>query len=198
MKSLSNKIGKRISEKSEEIVAQEKIKILLAVLLLLSFSSCQKAWYGQDGRPGNAYLSLAWQVSEPTYLDVGTHAIPSVFYWGDFYQISPGYYDVYYEGSVWNGMFWANYAWEVMYEIRVIPGERGDWYYNGVDGPDNYFSIECNPGGPFIRSDYKSAELDEKYNLLEESENEIIIKQKGEGVDLIITYKKVIPRAKAK
>lgn len=198
MKRLSNKIGKRISEKSEEKVPQAKIQMLLAVLLLLSFSSCQKSWYGSDGLPGNAYLSLSWHVSEPTYLDAGTYAIPSVFYWEDLYKISPGYYDLYYEGSVWNGMYLANYAWEVMYEIREISGERGDWYYNGLDGPDNYFSIECNPSGPFIRSDYKSTALDEKYSLVEESESEIIVKQKGEGMDLIITYKKVSPRTKTK
>jgi len=193
MKRLSKKIGKRIL-KSEEEVAQKKIQMLLAVLFLLSVSSCQKAWHGRDGRPGNAYLSLTWQVAEPSFIDAGTHAIPSVFYWGDYYKISPGYYDLYYEGRVWTGMFWANYSWEVMYEIRVIPGERGDWYYNGSDGPDNYFSIECNPGGPFILSDYKSAELDSKYKLIEESEEEIVVEQKGKGVNLIITYKKATPK----
>ncbi len=194
MKRFDKKIGIRIEKKSEEEVARTRIQKVIAVLLILSLTACEKAWYGRDGRPGNAYLSLTWQVDEPDYIDAGTGAIPSVFYWGDYYRINPGYYDLYYEGRVWTGMYWASYAWEVTYEIWENPGERGDWYYNGSNGPDNYFSIECNPYGPYIGSSYKSAEIDPKYTVSETSENLITIIQKGDGVDLKITYTKTEPR----
>ncbi|MBC8488660.1 MAG: hypothetical protein H8D45_21765 [Bacteroidetes bacterium] len=192
MKRFDEKIGKRIEKESEEEVARKRIRKLIAVLLILSLTACEKhAWYGRDGKPGDAYLSLTWQVAEPTYIDAGSGAIPPVFYWGQFYKIYPGYYDLYYEGRVWDGMFWASYAWEVRYEIWEVRGEAGDWYYNGADGPDNYFTIECNPYGPYIQSTYKSTELDSKYELIEENENEITVVQKGEGSNLKITYKKV-------
>ena len=191
MKRSKEKVGIRTEKMSEEEVTRKKVRKIIAVLLLLSLTACNKhAWYGRDGRPGDAFLSLTWQVEEPTYIDAGTGAIPPVFHWGNFYKIQPGYYDLYYEGSVWTGTHWANYAWEVVYEIWEVPGENGDWYYHGADGPDNYFTIECSPYGPYVQSPYKSTEPDSKYELIEENESEVIVVQKGDGINLKITYKK--------
>ncbi len=194
MKRFDKKIGKRIAKKSEEEVARTRVQKVIAVLLILSLTACEKAWYGRDGRPGDAYLALTWQVTEPDYIDAGTGAIPRVFYWGDYYRINPGYYDLYYEGSYWTGMYWATYAWDVTYEIWEVSGEKGDWYYNGSDGPDNYFTIECNPYGPYFGGSYKSAEIDKKYEVVEETPNMIVVKQKGEGVEMKITYTKAEPK----
>ena len=194
MKRLDKKIGIRTKKVSEEEVARKKIQKVIAVLLILSLAGCQKAWYGHDGRPGDAYLSLNWQVTEPEYIDAGTGDIPPVFYWGQNYKTYPGFYNLYYEGRIWTGMSWASYAWEVDYKIYEVAGESGGWYHNGQDGPDNYFLIECSPYGPFIESTYKDAELDPKYEIIEESDKEITVKQVGEGMEIMITYKKVEPK----
>jgi hypothetical protein len=190
MKRSDIQIGKMIELQSDAKVSRRKIEKLIAVLLILSFTSCQKAWYGRDGRPGDAFVSFTWQVSEPTYIDVGNGAVPPVFYWGESYKIRPGNYTLYYEGEVWAGSGWALYSWEVIYEIWEVPGERGDWYYNGSDGPDNYFNIECSPYGPYISSDYKSAALDPKYDLISENKDEIVVEQKADGMRMKITYRK--------
>lgn len=194
MKRLNEKFGFRTATMGEEGVTRKAVRSLLPVLILLGFASCQKAWYGNDGHPGDAFVSLTWQVSEPTYVDVGTAAVPYRFYYGQFYRILPGYYNLYYEGKVFAGMYWANYAWEVMYEIWEIPGERGGWYHHGANGPDNFFTIEMSPYGPYISDHYKSTELNERYELLEESEGVITVIQKGDGVSMKVTYTKVNPR----
>lgn len=175
---------------SEEEVARKKVQKLVAVLLILSLTACEEAWYGHDGLPGDAFLALTWQEEEPSYIDAGTGAIPPVFYWGDYYEIRPGNYSLYYEGRVWTGMAWANYAWEVFYEIWEIAGEKGDWYYNGANGPDNYFTIECNPYGPYVGNSYKSTDLPENYEVILEEEDEVEIKIELEGLEVKILYKR--------
>ncbi|RLD58584.1 MAG: hypothetical protein DRJ05_07790 [Bacteroidetes bacterium] len=190
MKRSDIKIGKMIEFRSENKVARGKIEKFIAVLLILGFTSCQKAWHGHDGQPGDAFISLTWQVEEPSFIDIGTGAVPPVFYWGESYEIRPGNYSLYYEGQVWTGSSWANYSWEVMYEIWEEAGERGDWYYNGSDGPDNYFNIDCSPYGPYVSNGYKSSNLISGYNLISESEDEITVEQKADGMKMKITYRK--------
>ena len=197
MKRSKEKIGIRTEKMREEAVPQKKVQKVIIVLLILSLTACEKAWHGRDGRPGDAYLALTWYESEPTYIDAGTNAIPPVFYWGDYYKIQPGYYSFYYEGSVWAGMSWAYYGWEVDYEINEIPGEGGDWYYHGADGPDNFFTIECSPYGPYISGAYKSMAISEKYELLEENESMIKVKQKADGVSMVVTYRRLPVKSEA-
>jgi len=191
MKRFDKKIGIRTKKESEEKVAQKRVQKVISVLLILSLAGCQKAWHGQDGRPGDAFLSLNWSVAEPIYIDAGTGDIPPMFYWGQNYKTYPGKYYLYYEGRVWTGMAWGSYAWEVEYHIYEVAGEPGGWYYHGQDGPDNYFMIECSPYGPYIESSYKDAEIDSKYELMEMSDNEITLKHTGDGMEMMITYKKV-------
>jgi hypothetical protein len=190
MKRSDTKIGKMIESRDKKKISRREIEKIIAVLLIMGFTSCQKAWYGRDGRPGDAFVSFTWQVSEPTYIDVGNGAVPPVFYWGESYKIRPGNYTLYYEGEVWAGSGWALYSWEVIYEIWEVPGEQGDWYYNGSDGPDNYFNIECSPYGPYISSDYKSLVIDPKYDLISENKDEIVVEQKADGMRMKITYRK--------
>ncbi len=191
MKRFDKKIGIRTKKESEEDVARKRVQKLIAVLLILSLAGCQKAWYGHEGNPGDVYLSLNWDVAEPEYLDAGSGDIPTIFYWGQNYKTYPGKYFLYYEGRVWTGMGWGAYAWEVEYQIFEIAGEPGGWYYNGQDGPDNYFMIECSPYGPYIENSYKNTEMDSKYEVLEQSDSEITVIQKGDGIKLIITYRQV-------
>lgn len=187
MKRSAIKIGKR-TKLSEAKVAQKKVRKVIAVLLILSLTACENAWYGYDGRPGHAFLALNWQETEPAYIDAGTDAIPPVFLWGEYYKIRPGDYSLYYEGSVWTGMAWARYSWEVFYEIWEIPGERGDWHYNGANGPDNFFTISCNPYGPYIGNSYKSSDLSDGYTLITEDPAQTVVSQKLDGMEIRITY----------
>ena len=181
-----------IEKLSEEQVTRRTINSLAAALVILIISSCVKEpWYGRDGKPGDTYISLTWQVEEPTYVDAGTHAIPPLFYYGEYYRINPGYYELYYEGRVWNGMSYAYYAWEVEYQIRALAGEPGDWYYNGSDGPDNFFRIEMSPYGPYISNDYKSVNADENSIVVSDNGDTIVIKQVLEGMEMVATYKSV-------
>jgi len=189
MKKLSYKMGRELEQDILLKESQKSIQFSMIVLLLLGLTSCQKAWHGRDGRSGDAYLSLAWQVAEPQYLDAGTGAIPAVFYWGEFYRIHPGVYSLYYEGRIWNGMYWAGYSWEVTYEIWEIQGERGDWYYHGEDGPDNFFTIECNPYGPFISNGYKSTEVN-SYKIEEQTDQRIVITKEMNGLGIKVAYQK--------
>jgi hypothetical protein len=163
--------------------------IIASLLILFFLTGCEKDWFGHDGRPGDSYLSLVWEVARPDYLDAGTGDIPPVFQWGRFYETCPGHYWLYYEGRVPHGFGYAYYAWEVEYEIWVMAGEPGGYHYNGEDGPDNYFTIECNPYGPYIYNDYKSTALDSKYKLISAGSGEVTVVQEGNGVCMTITYR---------
>jgi hypothetical protein len=55
---------------------------------------------------------------------------------------------------------------------------------------DNYFNIECGPYGPYVSSAYKSSNLSSVYELISESEDEIVVEQKTDGMKMKITYRK--------
>lgn len=190
MKRFDIKIGIMTKIRRQVKVSRKNISKLIAILLVFGFTSCQKAWQGRDGRHGDAFISFTWQVAEPNFIDVGSGAVPPVFYWGEAYKIRPGIYSLYYEGQVWAGAGWATYSWEVMYEIWEESGELGDWYYNGSDGFDNYFNIECSPYGPYVSNNYKSSSLSSDYVLISESNDKIVVEQKAEGLRMKITYRK--------
>ena len=94
-------------------------------------------------------------------------------------------------------MAWANYGWEVIYEIWEIPGEQGDWYYHGQDGPDIFFTIECNPFGPYIGNSYKDAEEEKDFEVLSDEPDVITIRKEAAGMELIIKYQKKVPAEKS-
>ncbi len=166
------------------------------LMIILFITSCYvEPWYGRDGYPGNAYLAITWIDAQPEYIDAGTGAIPPVFQYGKYYAAYPGYYTMYYEGRFWNGQAHAFYAWEVDYEIWLAAGEPGGAYYNGANGPDNYFTVECSPFGPWVYGPgYKSVALPEGYELKESTEEKIVIEKEGKDFGITLTYRKVIPR----
>jgi hypothetical protein len=128
---------------------------ILAITLL--FSACER---GRDGRDGRAFLALDWQNDEPDYVDAGTASIPRSFQWSKYYNIWPGYYNMYYDGEITTPNGYAEYAWEMDYEVYNLEGERAYYYMDGEDAPDTYFSIACTPYGPEFYdegSTYKSA-----------------------------------------
>jgi hypothetical protein len=171
----------------------------LAVFLLLMFGLFSCEYYGMDGRPGRSYLALDWQQSEPYYIEAGNKYIPEVFYWGEYYRIPSGIYLLYYEGEYNNGRRWITYAWEVEYEIWENPGEYGRPNgIDGFDGADAYFTIECSPGGAtvFIDEFYKAAASDELtgYEIIQNTDEVIEIKQIKEEFTLRVKYRKVEPK----
>lgn len=178
-----------------------KIKFILAVFILITgLYACVP--YGYDGMPGDSYLAVTWYRTQPDYLDVGTSDIPPVFEWGAFYRAWPGYYTMYYEGSYWNGYRYARYAWEMNYEIYRIAGEPGGPNYNGADGPNTYFTLECSPFGPEIYTDtryYKKGndqiEKPEKEMLTGQTDSVVVVKN---DLKLKLVYKKVEPRTEQK
>jgi len=166
------------------------------LMITLFITSCHvEPWYGHDGRPGNAFLAISWLDAQPEYIDAGTGDIPPVFEYGRFYHAWPGFYTMYYDGRFWNGQANVFYAWEVDYDIWAVAGEPGGLYYNGADGVDNHFTVECSPFGPWVYGPgYKSAALPDGYELLEDNDEKIIIQKEGTDFGITLTYKKVAPR----
>lgn len=172
------------------------VKILFAGILLLMLASCEKDYWGYDGFDGRAYLALSWTDSEPIYIEPGTNAIPSLFYWDEYYRINPGIYTMYYDGEFWDGYDWVEYAWEVDYEIWINFGEEGGLFYDGLDGADNYFVVECNPFGPDVYLDLKSKTINSDYEVLESSANKTSLLMEKEYFSMKVTYRKVEKRTK--
>ena len=194
---------KTFKRKRNDVVENTKTKfskINLAILAVLSLTffltSCYKEPWGRDGRPGKAFLQLTWVEEEPDYIDAGTSAIPEYFYWNEYYLITPGTYNFYYEGEVWTGYGWAFYSWEIDYEIWSNAGEPGGPYYIGRDGADSYFTIECSPYGPYVSEYYKGTDIKKDYELIGDTGDEIIIEKKKEDFTMRVTYKKVEKRSK--
>lgn len=189
MKTKTNCSDKKSSTKR---LFKNSFNIFIMVALIMFISSCEdEHYYGRDGRPGDAYLSLTWANEMPEYIDAGTSAIPSLFKWGDYYWAYPGMYQLYYEGSVWNGFGWSYYAWEVDYEIWLNEGEQGQPYgIDGRDGADTFLTLECSPYGPFIFTTNKSGNLKNKYKIIENTDDLIQVIQEGQKFSMKVTYKK--------
>lgn len=176
-----------IRKKSDRIVST----LFLFLLIALLTSSCER---GLDGRPGRAFLSLNWELVPPEYLDAGTPDIPPYFHWGEYYRAYPGFYTLYYEGTVKNGPTYVFYAWEIDYEIWEEPGERASYYLDGRDGPDTYFTVVCNPYGPYSQSCLKSAETDAEMEIVEDNGDEIVVMMEKNEFRMKLTYRKVEPK----
>ncbi len=191
---------KRLSESG--FLGTGRVAVLLGLFAVL-FSSCYHEDYyypeGRDGRPGNAYLSLTWAYDIPNYIDAGTGAIPPYFEWSRYYMAYSGYYTLYYEGNYWNGYAWGYYAWEVNYEIWVNSGEPGGYYYDGLDGADTYFTLECSPYGPYAYKDEQigGGDTGNGTKLISDKDDEIVIMKEKKNYSMKVTYKKVEKRTQS-
>lgn len=122
----------------------KKLLSFLLLILSLSFTSCEKEELIDN------YFSLTWSMVEPDYVE--TDALPSTFYWNDYYYVSPGTYYLYYDGYFWDGWYWQYYDWEVEFTVYADYSD-----YNR----DEYITIDCNPYGPYTdRSMLKSTDKD--------------------------------------
>ncbi|HOH99372.1 MAG TPA: hypothetical protein PLE85_02430 [Bacteroidales bacterium] len=166
--------------------------VLIAFAMIFTLSSCDR---GRDGRPGRAYLSLAWEVDRPDLIDAGTPDIPAYFEWGRSYRAYSGWYTLYYEGRFWNGFANAFYAWEVDYEIWYEKGDRGGYDYDGRDGRDNYFTLICSPYGPGVdRYTAKSSALSGSPVITTREDGSIEIVYNNGEMGMRAIYRKVEPR----
>lgn len=165
---------------------------------VLTMTSCEDDWRGVDGRPGQAFVSVAWEVAQPDYLDTGSPDVPAYFQWGRFYPANPGVYFLYYEGRIPNGYGYSLYAWEIEYSIWINMGEPGGYHYHGADGPDNYFTLVCSPYGPYIDNYYKSGDLHKEVEIEKLSETEFKVKSTGKDFSFEAIYRKVDPKNIAK
>ena len=159
------------------------------------FSACEDDYRGNDGFPGKAYLQLTWLDAEPAYLDVGNTDIPPTFYWNEYYRITPGIYTLYYEVDGLEDNYPVTYAYELVYEIWIDPGEPGDYNYNGKNGGDTYFILELTPYGPSVYGEmrYKSVPVTDMNDKIEYNGDQIIIK-KVNDYWIKASYKQVKPR----
>ena len=180
--------------KRKGIITLRKSRGIIFFLLVVTFlmSSCEERGY--DGRDGRAYLALAYSMDEPDYIDAGTASVPRHFYWDEYYRSAPGYYTMYYDGIFYDGISVTEYAWEVDYEVYIYEGEPGGIGYNGADAPDTYFSVECNPYGPYVYDENRKASLPMNVKLIKKTDKQIVIEKSKNQFGLRITYKKVAPR----
>ncbi len=161
------------------------IKTIFVVIIFagILLNSCR---IEPDGRDGRAYISLEWNDYEPTYVDAGTSAIPEFFDYGRFYRISPGNYNIYYEGEDFYNGHIREYSWEMDYEIWVNEGKP-----RGYDGEDVYFTLELNPWGPENNYSYKTASKTiGSFNIIEKSDSKIVIEQNIKDFGIRVTYTK--------
>ncbi len=166
-------------------------KTLIFFIALTPFilSSCYVET-GYDGRPGDAYLSLQWETDAPSYLDAGTSDIPAHFEYGRFYYAQPGFYNLYYEGEMWDGYGMAYYGWDIDYEIWRNAGSQGGPGYNGYDGQDTHLTIILSPYGPFTDRWNKSASIDKNFEIIESGDDKVVIESVASEYGIRITYKK--------
>lgn len=185
---------KTIRPKSSSKKARLRVLPFLAsIVLLTTLNSCYVET-GYDGRPGDSFLSLEWEETEPDYLDAGTSSIPPVFQWGKYYYTSPGFYTLYYEGEYWDFWGFSYYAWEIDYEIWQNAGTPGGPGYNGYDGRDTYLTLVLSPYGPYTSRWEKSTKENSQRTIIEESEDKIVYTETDGAYTIKVTYKKVLPK----
>lgn len=156
---------------------------LLLSIMLVFVTSCQKSYEVYSRR---TYIALAWDYSKPTFIDAGTYAIPSRFEYNEFYQISPGFYHLYYEGTEYYHGRYRDFAWDMDYEIYYLDEE-----YSYSRDYDSYFTLELNPFGPEMYESVKSGKTEiSGYKVLEYSPDKIVMEKSSEVVGIRVTYKK--------
>ena len=158
------------------------LHIILISLFSITIISCS----GEDGKDGNAYLSINW-VYAPTYYNDTNSSIPNIFYKGVKYKTLPGTYSFIY--TAWSGDTWSGY-----YIITINSGEKGESTLfiipkDGSDGADTNFSLYLYSFGPSIYNSREkiNRELSNNNKTLSEKHSKIDFLKKNK--DLIKDYK---------
>lgn len=115
------------------------IFILAILLAFFTFSGC-----GEDGQPGQAYISFTWDWYVDSYDDSNSDTPSWISEYQD-YNTSSGTYSYRYDCSDGIGNFWY---WYGTYTIYKNPGEEASWFSDGEDGADNRFRFGLYGSGP--------------------------------------------------
>jgi hypothetical protein len=113
-----------------------KTKLLTICCLVLFFASCT-----EDGKDGNAYLSIDWEYVDSefkvsSYSD-NNPAIPSSIERGKYYGTDPGTYSYSYQSEDYQ----YYYTHSGTYTIYINYGTDATFFENGIDGEDEYFDL---------------------------------------------------------
>ena len=151
--------------------------IILISLFSLTVFSCS----GEDGKDGNAYVSINWSYA-PTYYNDTNSSIPYIFYNGRNYKSLPGTYS--YQYTAWSGDTWSGY-----YTITINSGEKGKSNLliipkDGSNGTDSYFSLWLYSfGSSFYNSREKiNRELSNNNKTLSEKHSKIDFLKKNKDL----------------
>jgi len=137
-------------------------KMLLIFAALFSFIFMLGC--GEDGQPGQAYLSFDWDYYVDWYEDNNSN-VPYTIYPNTDYNVEPGTYSYEYGCSDGYGNVWGFYG---TYTITVNPGEEGSMFSDGNDGADKFYEFILTGYGPYMQKlsadKVKKQFLNQEYN----------------------------------
>ncbi|MCB9233993.1 MAG: hypothetical protein H6581_20220 [Bacteroidia bacterium] len=184
----------------KKILTLSALKMFLLSLVLFT-TGCQVNVYddppgpppcgtGTYGLDGLSFVSLDYTNIEPTYIWGNNNSIPNYFAYGQFYQSYAGNFDLYYEGVFTDGCCVKEYYWDVNYDLWYHRGSAGGpCGQPGVNGADSFLSIWMDPLGPGIDRVNKTG--DTTFEVLERTDDQIVVLQKQGDFTLKLTYKKL-------
>lgn len=181
----------------------------LAFLLMQALSGCMvhvydedpvvnpPCNYGPNGADGFSFLALDYSSVAPDYIWGDNMAIPSAFYFGEFYNSAPGTFNLYYEGGYMQGCCFVEYYWDVEYNIWFHPGTSGGpCGQAGLNGADSFLTIWMDPEGPDFARINKKEDVDMKVEL--DTPEKKIVEFTREGVSMKVVYTKLKESRKGK
>lgn len=147
--------------------------------------------YGPDGVSGPAYFGLDWTTDIPDYVWTNNSAIPSVFYYGDHYNSPIGTFSLYYEGQIQEDCCLKDYFWDVTFDVWINLGSNGSCGYTGVDGLPSYLMLMMGPYGPGEQRTNKTLSENERFEVISETEDEIVLQHTDGDINVRATFKKL-------
>jgi hypothetical protein len=127
-------------------------KLLIIIISLTTSCVYNEVYIEPDGK---AYLSIFLGDRTPSLIDTDG-ALPRNFYWEEYYQVVPDFYDIYYEYQYHDGLGTITEAFEVNIEIWI--NTRNESRRNSSNSIDNYFNLDIYPDG-FFEYYLKSSEI---------------------------------------
>ena len=181
----------------------KSLPALLGILLMgMGFSGCITDCYnctappppctwGPAGVPGPAFFGLDWAGDQPDYVWTNNAAIPSLFYYGDYYNSYTGTYNLYYEGAFRNGCCFTEYFWDVNFDVWVNAGTNGGCGFAGADGLPSYLMLVMGIDGPGELRTNKQASPNAAWEELSRTEDEIVLQHQDGDINVRATFKKL-------
>jgi hypothetical protein len=150
--------------------------LVFFILSLIIFTGC----YGPDGEDGDAYMAL----NDETYYGISYldfEMLPSVIYYGTYYSVDPGTYDVYW-CTVFDDYYYIYYYWSASITIDIEEGEEGGIFFQeGADGEDSYFDFDIYDDASYNWSVWYDAQA---LNKIDKTKSPTITNSKDQVLDL--------------